>query len=77
MIWCFGWEECEILAPQSGIKPSTPALEGKVSTNRPQVKSLALYHQSDWGNAPGRLSLAVAKLLLLLLMGEDPGPFLK
>ena len=41
MIWCFGWEECEILAPQSGIKPSTPALEGKVSTNGPQVKSLA------------------------------------
>ena len=36
----FGHEACEILAPQPGMKPVLPAMEGKVLTTRPPGKSL-------------------------------------
>ena len=29
MFWFFGHEACGILAPQPGIEPASPALEGK------------------------------------------------
>ena len=32
MFWYFGHEACGILAPQPGIEPAPPALEGKVLT---------------------------------------------
>ena len=32
MFRIFGHEACEILAPQPGIKPTPPALEGEVLT---------------------------------------------
>ena len=32
MFQIFGHEACEILAPQPGIKPTPPALEGEVLT---------------------------------------------
>ena len=32
MFWFFGHEACEILAPQPGIEPAAPALEGEVLT---------------------------------------------
>ena len=38
-VLCFGFfvsEACGILAPQPGIKPTPPALEGKVLTTGPQ-----------------------------------------
>ena len=36
----FGLEACGILAPQPGIEPTPPALEGKVLTTGPPGKSL-------------------------------------
>ena len=35
MFWSWGHEACGILAPQPGIKSTSPALEGKVLTTRP------------------------------------------
>ena len=35
MFWFSGHEACGILAPQPGIKSTSPALEGKVLTTRP------------------------------------------
>ena len=32
MFWIFGREACNTLAPQSGTKPTHPALEGEVLT---------------------------------------------
>ena len=32
LLWFFGHEACGILAPQPGIEPLSPALEGKVLT---------------------------------------------
>ena len=40
MFWIFGCEACGILAPQPGIEPALPALEGKVLTTGPPEKSL-------------------------------------
>ena len=39
MFWFFSQEACGILAPLPGIKPTPPALEGKVLTTRPPRKS--------------------------------------
>ena len=36
----FSCEACGILAPGPGIRPTLPALEGKVLTTRPPGKSL-------------------------------------
>ena len=35
MFWLLGWEICGILAPQPGIEPTSPVLEGEVLTTRP------------------------------------------
>ena len=43
MFWFFGHKACGILAPQPGIKPTPPALEGKVLTTGPPGKSLTFY----------------------------------
>ena len=40
MFWFFGCEPCGILAPQPGIEPAPPALEGEVLTTGPPGKSL-------------------------------------
>ena len=40
MFWFFSHEACGILAPQPGIEPATPALEGEVLTTGPPGKSL-------------------------------------
>ena len=37
--WFFGPEACGILAPWAGIKPTPPAVEGKVLTTGPPGKS--------------------------------------
>ena len=42
MFWFSGQEVCRILAPQPGITPSPPALEGEVLTTGPPGKSLLL-----------------------------------
>jgi len=39
MFWFFGIEPCGILAPQQGIEPLSPALEGKVLTTGPPGKT--------------------------------------
>ena len=39
MFWFFGREACGILAPQPGIEPAPPALQGKVLTTGPSGKS--------------------------------------
>ena len=46
MFWFFGPEAGGILAPQPGIEPTPPALEGKVLTTGPPGKSLNSYF---WG----------------------------
>ena len=40
IFWFFGCESCEILAPQPGIEPAFPALEGEVLTTGLPGKSL-------------------------------------
>ena len=35
MLWVFGFQACEILASRPEIKPTPPALEGKVLTTGP------------------------------------------
>ena len=50
MFWLSGHEACGILAPQPGIEPSPPALEGKVLTTGPPGKSL---HYLFLGQAKG------------------------
>ena len=42
MFWLFGHEACRILALERGIKPTPPALEGKVLTTGPPGKSQPL-----------------------------------
>ena len=39
MFWFFDSEACEILAPQPGIEPACPVLEGEVLTPGPPGKS--------------------------------------
>ena len=39
MLFFFGHEACGILAPQTGIEPTPPALEGGVLTTGPPGKS--------------------------------------
>ena len=38
-VWLFGHEACGILAPQSGIEPTPPALKDEVLTTGPPGKS--------------------------------------
>ena len=40
MCWLFGQEICGILAPQPGIEPAPPALEGEILTTVLPGKSL-------------------------------------
>ena len=40
MLWFFGHEAYGILAPQSGMEPTPPALEGEVLTTGSAAKSL-------------------------------------
>ena len=39
MFWFFGPKACGILAPQPGMEPTPPALEGEVLTTGPPGKS--------------------------------------
>ena len=41
MFWFFGHKACGILAPQPGIEPAPPALEGEVLPTEPVGKSHA------------------------------------
>ena len=43
--WFFGRKACETLAPQPGIEPAPPVLEGEVLTTGPPGKSLNLSFQ--------------------------------
>ena len=38
LFWFFGQEACGILAPQPGIEPEFPALDGEVLTTGPPGK---------------------------------------
>ena len=40
--WLLGREACGIFAPQPGIKPTSPTLEGELLTTGPPVKPLYL-----------------------------------
>ena len=40
VFWFLGHEACGIPAPQPGIEPAPPALEGKVPTTAPPEKPL-------------------------------------
>ena len=44
MFCFFGWEACGILAPQPGIEPAPPALEGEVLTTGLPGKSPKLFY---------------------------------
>ena len=41
MFWCFAHKAWEILAPQPGMEPTPPALEGKLLTTGPPGKPQA------------------------------------
>ena len=43
MFWFFGHKACGISAPQSGMEPSPPALEGKVLNIGPPRKFLSIW----------------------------------
>ena len=47
MLWFFGHEACGILAPQPGIEPTPPALEGEVLTTGSPGKSLYFWFFSQ------------------------------
>ena len=62
MFWFFGHKACAILAPQPGIKPATPGLEGEVLTTGLPGKSL-LFPSHGWENQDsGKLSDAESQL---------------
>ena len=44
MFWYFVEQVCRILAPQPGIKPKDPELEGEVLDTGPPGKSLLHWH---------------------------------
>ena len=44
MFWVFDHEACRISAPQPGIEPTTPALEGEVLTTGFSGKSLEMIY---------------------------------
>ena len=48
VFWFFGHEACGILAPQPGIKPTPPALEGEVLTTGLPRKSQAPFLCVTW-----------------------------
>ena len=48
MFWFLGCEGCGILAPQPGIEPAPPPLEGKVLTTGLPGKSLSKYLFNEW-----------------------------
>ena len=56
MFWFFGHEACGILAPQPGIKPASPALEGEVLTTGPPGKSLCVLFLSNIKHWPFSVS---------------------
>ena len=47
MFWYFGCEACGTIAPQLGIEPTTPALEGEVLTTGQPGKSLYLTFKNN------------------------------
>ena len=49
MFWFFGHEACGFLAPRPGIKPATPALEGKVLTTGLPGRSLTMILTRGFG----------------------------
>ena len=48
MFWFCGHEACGILAPQPGIEPTVPALEGKILTTELLGKSLFFFFFNDY-----------------------------
>ena len=47
MFWFLGCEACGILAPQPGMEPTTPALEGKVLRTTSEV-SQTILRDTTW-----------------------------
>ena len=43
MFWFFGRHVCGVLAPQPGIEPAPPALEGEVLTTGPPGKPNGIF----------------------------------
>ena len=63
MFWFFDCMACGIIAPQPGIEPSSPALEGKVLTTGPPGKSL---------NDLFKYSLSIRKVVKILVVSSLP-----
>ena len=47
MFWFFGLKSCGNLAPQPGIEPAPPALEGEVLLTGPPGKSQCPFFEND------------------------------
>ena len=65
MFWFFGREACGILAPQPGIEPATPALEGEVlTTGLPGTSRLLLllFHGSSTALATLSVTIGPSQL---------------
>ena len=57
-VFCFfGHEACAILAPQPGIKPTTPPLESEVLTNGPPGKFQDTFEVKSGRRYPTRLTI--------------------
>ena len=68
MFWFFGRKENRILAPWPGIKPTTPALEGKVLTTGSTGKSLNLiFFLTQWIMPPIFKSMLVSIWIIICL----------
>ena len=53
--WFFGLTACGILAPQPGIEPACPVLEGEVLTTGPPAKPQLFKLNSLWNRSPAQV----------------------
>ena len=70
MFCFFGHEACGILAPQLGIKPATPGLEGEVLTTGLPGKSM-LFPSHSWENQDSEKWYRISAQYTLPILGSD------
>ena len=63
---------CGIIVPWTGIKPMSPALQGRLLTSRSIEKSLrGLSWQSLWG-VLGKIDVSSRAVIILVILGNSP-----
>ena len=67
MFWFFCCEACEILAPQTGIEPKPPALEGEVlTTGLPEKSRVTLFLRNIFLNKYINKYISLCKFAIYL-----------